>query len=212
LAQEAQRMADILNEDFKNLMIDLEVSRRITGKSKSKINEDISSKGEILPGDGDQNSKWQQSGQPHGNGQGGKNPPGEGDLPREGPNLISGDSKGSQKESNEAGGKRRSGLFSIEFVNSTADYPRSQYKREEHKILINLDHPQIALALKEGGGAQDSRHFLAMVYEVAAVEYAQAVQFERFNQGEQIDAAEALFAVGDAVDRVTRKFALVLQM
>jgi hypothetical protein len=132
-------------------------------------------------------------------------------LPRDGPNLISGDSKGSQKESSESGSKRRSGLFSIEFVNSTADYPRSQYKREEHTILINLDHPQIALALKEGGGAQDSRHFLAMVYEVAAVEYAQAIQFERFHQGEQVDAAEALFAVGDAIDRVTRKFAFVLQ-
>ena len=102
-------------------------------------------------------------------------------------------------------------MFSIEFVNSTKDYPRSQYKREEHKILINLDHPQIALALKEGGGTQDSRHFLAMVYEVAAVEYAQAVQFERFNQGEQIDAAEALFAVGDTVDRVTRRFSEILQ-
>jgi hypothetical protein len=128
------------------------------------------------------------------------------------PNLIPGDSKGSQKESSESGSQRRSGLFSIEFVNSTKEYPRSQYKREEHKILINLDHPQIALALKEGEGTQDSRHFLAMVYEVAAVEYAQAVQFERFNQGEQIDAAEALFAVGDAIDRVTRKFAEVLQV
>ncbi len=211
LAQEAQRMADILNEDFKNLMIDLEVSRRITGKTKSKISEATSLRGEILPEDGNQDSNWQQSGQPHGNGHRGKNPPGEGNLPREGPNLISGDSKGSQKESSESGSKRRSGLFSIEFVNSTIEYPRSQYKREEHKILINLDHPQIALALKEGGGTQDSRHFLAMVYEVAAVEYAQAVQFERFNQGEQIDAAEALFAVGDAVDRVTRKFAEVLQ-
>jgi hypothetical protein len=211
LAQEAQRMADILNEDFKNLMIDLEVSRRITGKTKSKINEANSLHGEILPGDGDQNSKWQQTGQPHGNGHRGKNPPGEGDLPREGPNVVPGFSQGAQKESSASGNKRRSGLFSIEFVNSTKDYPRSQYKREEHKILINLDHPQIALALKDGGGAQDSRHFLAMVYEVAAVEYAQAVQFERFNQGEQIDAAEALFAVGDAVDRVTRRFAEVSQ-
>ncbi|MBI5840854.1 MAG: ATP-binding protein [Chloroflexi bacterium] len=211
LAQEAQRMADILNEDFKNFMIDLEVSRRITGKTKSKINEAVSLQGEVLPGDGDQDSRWQQSGQPHGNGHRGKNPPGEGDLPREGPNLIPGNSKGTQKDSSESGSKRRSGLFSIEFVNSTKDYPRSQYKREEHKILINLDHPQIALALKEGGGTQDSRHFLAMVYEVATVEYAQAVQFERFNQGEQIDAAEALFAVGDTVDRVTRRFSEVLQ-
>ena len=99
LAQEAQRMADILNEDFKNLMIDLEVSRRITGKTKNKIDKSASLQGEILPSNGDQNSNWQQSGQPHGNGHRGENPPGEGDLPREGPNLIPGNSKGSQKES-----------------------------------------------------------------------------------------------------------------
>jgi len=211
LEQEAQRMADILNEDFKNLMIDLEVSRRISGKSKSKTDDSVSIQGTILPGDGNQNSEWQQSGQSHGNGHKGKNPPGEGDLPREGPSLIPGESQGSPKESRDSGNKRRSGLFSIEFVNSTIDYPRSQYKRDEHKILINLDHPQIALALKEGGGAQDSRHFLAMVYEVAAVEYAQAVPFERIQQGEQVDAADALFAVGDIVDRITRRFCIVLQ-
>lgn len=211
LAQEAQRMADILNEDFKNLMIDIEVSRRITGKTKNKVEELNSLEGEVLPGEGDQDSRWQQAGHPHGNGHRGKTPPGEGDTPRDGPNLISGNVKGSQKASTESGSKRRSGLFSIEFVNSTESYQRSQYKREEHKILINLDHPQIALALKEGGGSQDSRHFLTMVYEVAAVEYAQAIQFERFNQGEQIDAPEALFAVGEAIDRVTRKFATVLQ-
>lgn len=135
LAQEAQRMADILNEDFKNFMFDLEVSRRVTGKTKSKINEFVALQGEILPGGGDQDSAWQQSGQPHGNGGRGKNPPGEGEIPREGPNLIPGDSKGTQKESIESGSKRRSGLFSIEFVNSTKDYPRSQYKRLDSCIL-----------------------------------------------------------------------------
>ena len=75
-----------------------------------------------------------------------------------------------------------------------------------------MDHPQISLALREGGGTQDSHHFLAMVYEVATVEYAQAIQFERLDQGEQFDASEALFATQDAINRVTRKFALVLQM
>jgi len=125
LEQEAQRMADILNEDFKNLMIDLEVSRRITGKSKSKIDESVSGQGTILPGNGDQISEWQQSGQPHGNGRKGKNSPEEGDLPREGSSLIPGVSQGSPKESRDSGSKRRSGLFSIEFVNSTIDYLRT---------------------------------------------------------------------------------------
>jgi hypothetical protein len=210
LEREAQRMADILNEDFKNLMMDLEISRRITGKSKSKVSELNSLQGVILPGNGDQISEWQQAGQPHSKGQRGKNPPGEGDLPREGPSLIPGESKGIQKEANASGSKRRSGLFSIEFVNSTADDLRSHYKRDEHKILINLDHPQIALAFKEGGGTQDSRHFLTMVYEVAAVEYAQAIQFERFEL-EQVDAPDAVFAIGEAIDRVTRRFAAVLE-
>jgi hypothetical protein len=50
-----------------------------------------------------------------------------------------------------------------------------------------------------------------MVDEVAAVEYAQAVQLERFNQGEQIDAADALFEVGATIDRVTIRFSEVLQ-
>jgi hypothetical protein len=68
LAQEARRMADILNDDFQNLMMDLEVSRRITGKTKSRIDETTSLQGEILPGDGDQKSRWQQSEQSHGNG------------------------------------------------------------------------------------------------------------------------------------------------
>jgi hypothetical protein len=34
-----------------------------------------------------------------------------------------------------------------------------------------------------------------MVYEVATVEYAQAIPFERIQQGEKVDASEALFDV-----------------
>ena len=167
-----------------------------------------SEQGEVLPNDGDQHSNWQQSGQPHRDGHKGKNPPGEGDVPRDGPNLKPGEEPGSPENSHNSGNKRRSGLFSIEFVNSTAGDDRSQYNRVEHKININLDHPQIALALKEGGGSQDFRHFLAMVYEVAAVQYAQIVPLERIAQGEQVDAPEALFTVGDTVRELPGGFLL----
>lgn len=210
LEQEANRMADILNDDFKNLMVELEVSRKITGKPKSKISDIQINEGTPLPGNGDQPTTWEEAGQPHGNGNKGNNPPGEGDTPRPGPNLIPGESQGSPKQEEKAGSKRRSGLFSIEFANLTEDYPRSKYERDEHRILINLDHPQVSYALKEGGGSLDSRHFLSTVYEVAAVEYAQAIPFERIQQGEQVDAADALFAVSDTIDRITRRFALSL--
>jgi hypothetical protein len=210
LEQEARRMASILNEDFKNMMLELEVSRKITGKSKGKVNDVSALDGTILPGDGDEKSEWQEAGQPHGDGHGGQNPPGEGDYPRPGPNLIPGESEGSPKEATESGNKRRSGLFSIEFANLTEESYRSRYEREIHKILINLDHPQVANSFKESGGSLDSRGFLSMVYEVAAVEYAQTIPFERIQQGEQVDAADALFAVGDTIDRITRRFAAVL--
>jgi hypothetical protein len=210
LVQEANRMANILNEDFKNLMFELEVSRKITGKPKSSITDSISTDGTVLPGGGLELSQWQETGQPHGNGHKGDTPPGEGDYLRPGPSLIPGESQGAPKERGNSGNKTRSGLFSIEFANLTVDYPRSKYEREEHRILINLDHPQVAYALKEGGGSLDSRHFLSTVYEVAAVEYAQAIPFERIQQGEQVDAADALFAVSDTIDRITRRFASIL--
>jgi hypothetical protein len=210
LEKEARRMAGILNEDFKNIMLELEVSRKISGKSKGKVDDGIASGGSILPGGGDVKSEWQEAGQPHGEGHKGQNPPGEGDNPRPGPSLIPGESLGSPKEATESGNKRRSGLFSIEFANLTEEWPRSRYEREEHKILINLDHPQVTFSLKEGGGSLSSQGFLSMVYEIAAVEYAQTIPFERIQQGEQVDAADALFAVGDTIDRITRRFSLIL--
>ena len=210
LEQEAQRMASILNDDFKNLLMELEISRKISGKPKGKIDDVITESGDIFPGGGNSDSQWQEAGQPHGDGHGGKNPPGDGDYPRPGPSLIDGEAKGSPKQADATGKKNRSGLFSIEFANLTEDWPRSRYERAEHKILINLDHPQVAFALKEGGGSLDSRHFLSTVYEVAAVEYAQTIPFERIQQGEQVDAADALFIVGDTIDRITRRFSSVL--
>ena len=198
------------NDDFKDLMIELEASRRISGKSKSMTNDSIAKQGNILPGEGNQISEWQKSGQPHGDGHKGKTPPGDGDLLRDGPSLISGESQGSPREGMDSGNKRRSGLFSIEFVNSTPDEDRSAYKKLDHKILINLDHPQIAHALKEGGGGQDSSHFRAIVYEVATVEYAVAIPFERISAGEKIEATDALFDVRYTIDRITRRFSSIL--
>ena len=85
-------MANILNDDFQSLLIELEISRRISGKSKNKTDEELSDAGTVFPGDGDQKSDWQEAGQPHGDGHKGKNPPGGGDFPRKGPSLIPGKS------------------------------------------------------------------------------------------------------------------------
>lgn len=212
LEREAQKMANILNEDFKNLMMELEVTKKISGSNKQTKVDGNLDEGEILPGKGDENSNWDESGWPYGNGTGhrGQNPPGQGDFPRPGPSVIPGNSLGSpQQESNGGSRKTKSGIFRIECKHLSEDYVRSEYRRDEHLILINLDHPQIALALKEGGGSLESRHFLSTVYEIAIVEYAQAIPYEKLQLGEQVDAADALFSVGETIERISRKLPLI---
>ncbi len=50
----------------------------------------------------------------------------------------------------------------------------------------------------------DSKEFKELTYEIAVVEYALAVQYERA-ENEDLDTFDALFEVGSIVDRVTRK-------
>jgi uncharacterized protein with HEPN domain len=47
--------------------------------------------------------------------------------------------------------------------------------------------------------------FRQVAFEIAVVEYAQAIQFERFESGESFDAADAVFSIGEVIDRVSRK-------
>jgi hypothetical protein len=210
LALEANRMANILNTDYLQLLEELDLTRKISGKGSNNTEDKPVVNGEITPGDGSELSSWQRAGYKYGTGNRGETEPGSGDYPRNGPSLIPGNSQGSPKEINGAGRKSRSGAFSIEFRNLTIDQERSKYEPEDHRILINLDHPQVVNAFKEGGSTLDSNHFLAIVYEIATVAYAQTIPFERIHRGEQVDAADALFAVGDTIDRITRKFSEVL--
>lgn len=210
LEEEARRMARILNDDFSQVLLDLDAVRRASRRAKSRVGEVVSPEGLVIGGEGNTPTGLIEAGNPHGNGAAGESPAGEGDEPRPGPDLIEGVSTGSPRRPEGPGGKRRAGIFSIEFANHTEGYPRSKYERETHTIFVNLDHPQVDMALKEGGGSQKSRAFLTMAYEIAAVEYAQAIPYERIQQGEQVDAAEALFSVRETVDRVTRRFAEML--
>lgn len=93
----------------------------------------------------------------------------------------------------------------------TAEAMRSKYDRELQTIYVNLDHPQVAQVLHFAGGSTESPEFLQMAYEIAGVEYSQAIQYERIGQGQAIDPEEALFNVGDTIDRISRRFAEALR-
>ena len=212
LEKEASRIAEVLNEDFEKLQMEFEFARRVSSRQgKVKISEIVGSQIELLPGEGREPTAWQVAGNPHGKGTRGEGPSGPGDTPRPGPDLIPGSQPGSPKSPIDGPQKRRRGLFSIEYRNETAGRYRSRYDRESRTIIINLDHPQIVGAYQSSGKNTESRQFREISYEVAIVEYAQAIPFEKIDQaGDQYQASEALFDVRDTINRLARRIAEIL--
>jgi len=210
LAKEAERISDILNEDFAQQEMELELTRRVSKRSGGKsISEILDEQGELWPGDGDEQTPWEQTGTPHGAGTRGALA-GEGDTPRPGPTARPGSEPGARKSTTEGRRKRRRAVFSIVYEHMTAGEKRSKYDGDLKTIFINLDHPQIASAFEAGGQRTDARQFREICYEVAAVEYAIALPFEKLEKTEFYHADEALFDVRETIDRVTKRFVQIL--
>lgn len=211
LRKEAKKIAEILNNDFNKMMEDFELAKLLTSKrGRTRIAADPSSILAILPGGGNEETSLQKAGQPHGDGTKGINPPGPGEEPRNGPSVINGEDKGSKREASQNGKRQRKGIFSIEYRNESAESHRSRYESDTRTIIVNLDHPQIASAYKSGNNNVESKSFREISYEVAGVEYALALPYERIRVDEFYDAAEALLDTRDTINRISRKFAEVL--
>jgi len=208
LQQSSKELENILNADFVGILEQYELARKITSTQVRKLQEITSDKGQILPGEGDLISLFSPAGYERGDGKSeGILPPGEGETPRElGPNLIPGDHHGSPKEMGQTDSQRKvkRGVFSVSYIEGSPEDKRSEYKKDERTIYINLNHPQIVAAKNNANGILDSKEFRGLTYEIAVVEYALAVQYERA-ENEDLDTFDALFEVGSIVDRVTRK-------
>jgi hypothetical protein len=210
LAKDAERISDILNEDFAQQEMELELTRRVAKRSGGKsVSEILDEQGELWPGDGGEPTPWEQTGTPHGKGTQG-DLVGGGDVTRPGPTARPGEEAGARKRTVEGRRKRRRAVFSIDYENGTAESPRSRYERDTETIFINLDHPQIAGAFDAGGRSTEARQFREICYEVASVEYAIVLQYKRLDEYEQ-DPSEALDEVRRTINRVTKRFAQVLQ-
>jgi hypothetical protein len=212
LEKEAARIAEILNEDFEKLQMEFEFSRRIASRQgRVTTGETNEVQTDLLPGGGLEPTGWQEAGHPHGDGNSGEGSIDTGDTPRPGPDLIPGSQVGSPKSFTDGSNKRRKGLFSIEYKNETAAYPRSRYESKTRTIIINLDHPQIAGAYHASSGNTESRQFREISYEVAAVEYAIAIPYEKIDQaGDSYEASDALDDVRKTINRLAKRFAEVL--
>ena len=208
LQESSKALEKILNADFLGILDQYELARRITSTQIRKVQEIKSTNGEVLPGEGDFVSHFTPAGYERGDGKSSSIlPPGEGEIPREmGPNLITGDHLGSPKEMEQTDSQRKvkRGVFSVSYIEGSPEDKRSEYKKDERTIYINLNHPQIVAAKNNASGILDSKEFKELTYEIAVVEYALAVQYERA-ENEDLDTFDALFEVGSIVDRVTRK-------
>jgi len=210
LAREAERISSVLNEDFAQQEMELELTRRVSKRSGGRsVSEILDEQGELWPGEGDTPTPWQQTGTPHGAGKRGELA-GTGDSPRPGPTAEPGSELGGRKTTTDGRRKQRRAVFSIEYESVTHDRPRSRYDNETKTIFINLDHPQIASAFEAGGRRTDSQYFREICYEVAAVEYAIALPYEKLERTELYHASEALFDVKDTIDRITKRFVQIL--
>jgi len=192
--------------------MEFEFSRRISSRQgRVKTSETIGTPTDLLPGGGLEPTEWQEAGHSYGDGKRGDGLIDTGHTPRPGPDLIPGSQVGSPKSFADGTNKHRKGLFSIEYRSETAAYPRSRYEPKTRTIIINLDHPQIAGAYHASSGNTEARQFREISYEVAAVEYAIAIPYEKISQeGDWYEAAQALDDVRKTINRLAKRFAEVL--
>lgn len=102
--------------------------------------------------------------------------------------------------------KRKSGGLRVEYLHLGADEERSHYDPDQSIIIINLDHAMVTAALKLDGN-EASTAFRRLSYEIAMTEYAMVVAKRLYVMDPGLSGDDVLFEVRDALRRVTGKAA-----
>ncbi len=123
------------------------------------------------------------------------------------------DESAPQKLGNPSGGggkPRRSGGFEVVFEKIGATEKRAKYDRDTRTIIINLEHPRIALEAKGAGEAPapEDPAFLRMAYEIAFTEYAIVLAQELSTAQYYYDSQDALVELRQTIDDLSKSFAL----
>jgi hypothetical protein len=207
LAQQAQMIAQVINEDF----IDF---RQRVAKAKAKGGKGFDL-GSIFSGGAGQDELVvgtevsaeiiAETGDPGAEGDRGKS----GSEPRKLQPQVSPAPPSEKKQGRPAEGKEGPlggrGGFDVEFKNMGVDESRALYVSKERTIYINLDHPQLVCA--KGTNSTEDPLFQRLSYEVAFSEYAIALAHELNQNNEYIDTSDPIFDIRDAINRVARKAA-----
>ena len=96
--------------------------------------------------------------------------------------------------------RRSRGGFKIDFHKAGEEATRCSYLESQLTILVNLDHPELAAAHKDG----DTPLFRMLAFEAAAQEYAYATAYQRLEEDQSLDASDILQYVRSTLELLTR--------
>lgn len=204
LAQEAERIAEFLNEDFRFLKERLDQIRAASA-SKGPAKSLFGTTGEGSTANDLWTKGTQERGQIEqlrGGSSGGES------KGRKAPNLgVAGQRDPTGKQSVDPSGgagsqQRPRGGFEVRYEHLGREEQRSKYDRTSLAILINLDHSAVANALKSTGS--EDPVFRRLSYEIAFSEYSMALGYELARQDPDMPADDLLYEVRATLNRVAK--------
>jgi len=201
LASEAQRIADILNDDFRMVRQRLQEIRAASlrpgdagnagGSVQSGVVPEAWVEGTQAPGDTAHRSLPNE-----GQGTRGRTPPEIAKPSQPNPSgLTAVDPIGGEGQKH-----RPRGGFTVVYRSLGQNEDRSRYDSPTLTILINLDHAVVRAALDEGN--VEDPVFRRLSYEIAFSEYAMGLGYEVFKQDPNIPADDLLYEVRSTLNRV----------
>lgn len=105
--------------------------------------------------------------------------------------------------------KSATGGFNVAFDKIGINEKRAKYDRDTRTIYVNLEHPRIAMELKDAKTkiTIDDPNFLRMAYEIAFTEYSIVLAQELSGVQYYFDPQDALVEVRQTLDDLSKAFA-----
>ena len=208
LSAEAQKLADILNEDFRGVRDRLHEIRSASARPGTAS----ANFGDSVLGGAEADSWVSGSEEPgslskatsSGKGQGGKGRKDPEITPRGQKDLAGAESVDPAGGAGAKKSKPRGG-FGVSYKHIGRDEHRAVYDPTSLMIWINLDHPVLSAVLKDS--TVEDITFRRLSYEIAFSEYSTALGYEMLKQDQNIPADDILFEVRATLNRVARSAA-----
>lgn len=208
LSAEAQKLADILNEDFRGVRDRLHEIHSASARPGSAS----ANFGDSVLGGAETDSWVSGSEEPgslskatsSGNGRGGKRRKAPEITPRGEKDLAGAESVDPAGGAGAKKSKPRGG-FGVDYKPLGREEDRAIYDSTSLTILINLDHPVLSAVLKDS--TVEDVTFRRLSYEIAFSEYSTALGYEMLKQDPNIPADDILFEVRSTLNRVAKSAA-----